>query len=140
MIKKYINGNIFLVIVSSSLVVWLHTSPFRLLNSHDLLSALSLLSFQWRLLFHCFQCHIEGFHSRDLYTKANFFEGIARQENSNLGSKRFFAVFLLPMALFGNAGVSFIQNHPLGTRLEGSKNPPLGTIIVYKNPPPRGLS
>ena len=37
-----------------------------------------------------------------------------------------------------NAGINFIHNHPPpGTRLEGSKNPPLGTIIVYKNPPLR---
>ena len=33
------------------------------------------------------------------------------------------------------AGINFIHNHPPGTRLEGSKNPPLGTIIVYKNLP-----
>ena len=34
------------------------------------------------------------------------------------------------------AGINFIQNHQTpGTRLEGSKNPPPGTIIVYKNPP-----
>ena len=48
-----------------------------------------------------------------------------------------------------NAGINFIQNHPPpgqtpGTRLEGSKNPPPGTIIVspsgqnreWKAPPP----
>ena len=34
-----------------------------------------------------------------------------------------------------NAGINFIQNHPPGTRLEGRKNRPPGTIIVYKNHP-----
>ena len=33
------------------------------------------------------------------------------------------------------AVINFIHNHPPGTRLEGSKNPPPGTIIVYENPP-----
>ena len=42
--------------------------------------------------------------------------------------------------VYVNAGTNFIQNHPpLGqspsTQLEGSKNSPPGTIIVYKNPP-----
>ena len=43
---------------------------------------------------------IEGFHSRDLYTKVNYFDSAATQENSNLGSKRLFASSLLPMDLF----------------------------------------
>ena len=38
----------------------------------------------------------EGFHSRDLYTKANYFEGVATQEKNDSGSKRLFALFLFP--------------------------------------------
>ena len=34
-----------------------------------------------------------------------------------------------------DAGINFIHNHPPGTRLEGSKTPSPGTIIVYKNAP-----
>ena len=44
--------------------------------------------------------HMEGFHSRVQYTKANYFEGVATQENNDLGSKRLFASLLLPVALF----------------------------------------
>ena len=36
---------------------------------------------------------------------------------------------------WNHAGINFIHNHPPGTRLEGSKNPPPGTIILYKSPP-----
>ena len=48
------------------------------------------------------------------------------------------AFYQIPLS---NAGINFIQNHPPpgqtpGTRLEGSKNTPPGTIIVYKNPSP----
>ena len=43
---------------------------------------------------------IEVFHSRDLYTEVNHFEGVATQENSDLDSKRLFVLFLLSMALF----------------------------------------
>ena len=34
---------------------------------------------------------IEGFRSRDLYTKVKYFEGVAAQENNNSDSKRLFA-------------------------------------------------
>ena len=46
----------------------------------------------------------EGFHSYDLYTKVNYFEieGFATQENSDLGSKRLFVLFRLPVALFSD--------------------------------------
>ena len=58
-------------------------------------------------------------------------------------------IIKLPRLIYGtnyhktceaDAGINFIQNHPLpgqtpGTRLEGSKNPPSGTVIVYKNLP-----
>ena len=40
------------------------------------------------------------FHSGDLYTKVNYVEGVAMQENNNSDSKRLFALFLLTMALF----------------------------------------
>ena len=40
----------------------------------------------------CFiQSEIEGFHSRDLYTKVNYFEGVATQENNNSDNKRLLA-------------------------------------------------
>ena len=34
-----------------------------------------------------------------------------------------------------NAGINFIPPPPPRRRLEWGKNPPPGTIIVYKNPP-----
>ena len=46
--------------------------------------------------------------------------------------------FHFPLVCFAllYAGINFIHNHPPGTRLQESKNPPpLGTIIVYKNAP-----
>ena len=33
---------------------------------------------------------LEGFHSRDLYTKFDYFEAVATQEDNGLGSKRLF--------------------------------------------------
>ena len=38
-----------------------------------------------------FETSIEGFHSRDLYTKLSNFEAVVTQENNELGSKRSFA-------------------------------------------------
>ena len=34
-----------------------------------------------------------------------------------------------------NEDINFIQNHPSGTQLEGSKNPLLGTKMGVQNPP-----
>ena len=43
--------------------------------------------------------NIECFNSRDLYTKINYFEGVATQENNNLDSKQLFASCFLTVAL-----------------------------------------
>ena len=34
---------------------------------------------------------MKGFHSRDLYTKVNYFEGVTTQENNDSVSERLFA-------------------------------------------------
>ena len=43
---------------------------------------------------------IDGFHSRDLYIKVNYFKGVATQENNNSDSKRIPCLISLFMALF----------------------------------------
>ena len=45
---------------------------------------------------------MEGFLSRDLYTKATYFEGVPKQEINDSGSKRLFDEFLLTIASFYN--------------------------------------
>ena len=42
---------------------------------------------------------MESFYSCDLCTKAGYFEGVATQENSDLGKKRLFALFLYSVTI-----------------------------------------